>query len=101
MRVLRVSAKAEDELADIVAGLSDFSEEAALRLRDEVVKKYNTLLQFPNMGPAVDHIKPGWRFFPVQSRYLIFYKVTEEAIEILHVVHGMRDLVNLFADEEA
>jgi plasmid stabilization system protein ParE len=27
------------------------------------------------------------------GRYLIFYRVTEEAVEILHVAHGARDYI--------
>jgi toxin ParE1/3/4 len=99
VRKLRVSTKAESDLVDIVASLSDYSERAAQRLTDAVVETYDTLVEFPLLGPACDQIKPGWRFFSVDGNYLIFYRVTDESVDILHVVHGMRDLVNLYAAE--
>lgn len=37
----------------------------------------------------------------VHGNYLIFYRVTEEAVEILHVLHGAMDYDQvLFPDEE-
>ena len=96
MRILRVSKKAEAELVDIITSLSDFSQNAATKLYGAVIDKYDRLLEWPFMGPVCDHIKPGWRFFSVDGTYLIFYRVTDEVVEILHVVHGMRDLVRLY-----
>jgi len=100
MRILRIAKKAQTELADIVTGLSDFSPKAATKLYNAVIDKCDQLLEWPLMGPACDHIKPGWRFFSVDGTYLIFYRVTDEAVEILHVVHGMRDLVHLYAFDD-
>ena len=100
MRKLRISEKAESELIEIVVGLSDFSERSAQRFQNAVIKAYDRLLEFPFLGPACDTIRPGWRFFSVDGKYLIFYSVADQTVDILHVVHGMRDLANLYSDEE-
>lgn len=43
------------------------------------------------MGRSRDELRAGYRSFPV-GQYLILYRVGEKAVEIMHVLHGRRDL---------
>ena len=47
------------------------------------------------MGTRREALAPGLRSFPV-GNYLVFYRVTEGGIELARVLHGMRDLADLF-----
>jgi toxin ParE1/3/4 len=60
----------------------------------------------PNMGKVVSSLSDmgtirQWRIKNFKD-YLIFYKVQEEQVEVLRVLHGGRDLEDLlpFLDEE-
>jgi toxin ParE1/3/4 len=60
----------------------------------------------PNMGKVVSSLSDmgtirQWRIKNFKD-YLIFYKVQEEQVEVLRVLHGARDLEDLlpFLDEE-
>jgi toxin ParE1/3/4 len=43
------------------------------------------------LGRQRDELRPGYRSFPV-GQYLILYRVTDESVEIMHILHGKRDL---------
>jgi toxin ParE1/3/4 len=43
------------------------------------------------MGRARDDIASGVRHFPV-GRYLIFYRVLDDGVEVVRYLHGMRRL---------
>ncbi|WP_373530241.1 type II toxin-antitoxin system RelE/ParE family toxin [Nostoc sp.] len=48
----------------------------------------------PKMGRERIDISPLVRSFAV-SNYLIFYRLIEEGIEIVRVIHGARNIPNL------
>ena len=52
------------------------------------------LAQFPNMGRR-DEIFPGIRSL-LYEKYLIFYTVSDEVVEISRVANGHQDLNQLF-----
>ena len=45
----------------------------------------------PGAGRSRDEIRAGYGSLPV-GEYLIFYRVAEPSVRILHVVHGRMDL---------
>lgn len=49
----------------------------------------------PFRGRARSELKGGLRSV-VADRYVIFYRVTDHAIEIVRVLHGRRDLAAIF-----
>jgi toxin ParE1/3/4 len=49
------------------------------------------------MGKSRDKIFVGLRSFPVKS-YLVFYALTEDGVEIYRVLHGRRDIEELFEE---
>jgi toxin ParE1/3/4 len=56
---------------------------------------FDELLINPGIGRERIDIAPLVRSFPV-SNYLIFYRLLNEGIEILRVIHGARNIPNLF-----
>jgi toxin ParE1/3/4 len=59
----------------------------------------------PEMGAPWEPESPrfaGVRHFPIPRypNYVIFYRPLPDGIEILHILHGARDLENLLEAEE-
>jgi toxin ParE1/3/4 len=64
----------------------------------ELRERANRVGDFPHAGPP----RPKWgesiRII-VYGKYLIVYRVRDDAVQILRVVHGARDLDALFENE--
>ena len=83
------------------------SRDAAERLLEFAEYAFTQLAITPNMGRVVQLPLSDmgtirqWRIKNFKD-YLIFYRVLEDRVEILRVLHGMRDLEDLlpFLDEE-
>lgn len=67
-----------------------------LRLLDDKMK---SLAQNPYLGRRREELMPGLRSFPV-GRYVIFYIPRQEAIEVVRVLHGARDIDEIFANTD-
>lgn len=50
--------------------------------------------QFPLSGPARDQLAPGLRV-TFHSPYAIYYRVQADAVVIVRVIHGARDIAAL------
>ena len=96
-RRLVITVDAARELAEVAAWIHAENPEAGLRLLDAFRGVKERLLHLPESAPLFRHPKavalnlrvlrvPG---FP---SHLIFYRVLEEEVRVLHVVHGARDL---------
>jgi toxin ParE1/3/4 len=96
MRRVRFSGPARDDLREIRRYVGRDNPRAALRLVGELHSACRKLGQFPEMGRARDDLAPGLRGFPV-STYLIIYREDETGIEIYRIIHGARDLGQLFS----
>ena len=89
------STRAEDDLIGFWRLVGRDSEAAADRLLDRIEARWQQLVTYPYSGAPRDDIAPGIRHLIV-GEYLILYRVGEDAIEILRVLHGRR---NIGADE--
>lgn len=69
--------------------------EIADRLIDSITDRFLLLANHPYAGRVRDDLRPGLRSFPV-GQYVIIYRIQGEDVVILHVVHGHRDIENLF-----
>ena len=84
-----------DEAFFYLAG--EASLEIALRFDRAIETATARLAQRPGLGAPQEHRFPnlsGVRMWPVPGfrNYLIYYRVTGEALEILRVLHGARDI---------
>lgn len=90
----RLSLEAEAELDSIwyyVASESG-SIKIADRFVDSLTDRFLLLAKNPYIGRRRDaDLRPGLRSFPV-GKYVIFYRIDDEDVLILHVMRGSREL---------
>lgn len=55
--------------------------------------------QFPERGTPRDDLVTGLRTIPYRKRTVIAYRVLDEEVEILAIIHGGRDLGRVFDGE--
>jgi toxin ParE1/3/4 len=63
----------------------------------ELSKKFDLLAQNPKIGSSHDEFILNLRSFPFKN-YLIFYFPVENGVEIYRVIHGARNIEDLFED---
>ena len=97
MTALFVSRRAEEELREIwryiAADILDAADKVLLRIGE----KLDVLQDFPNIGTLRDDIRPGFRML-VEGYYLLLYDydVGNDAVEVISVIDGRRDLSDMF-----
>ena len=89
---------------DLEEGVAYLAEKAspkiACRWHEEVMATVSRLEQLPDMGRLRHDLNPPdirslvLRRYP---RYLLFYRWSEDMIEVLRIKHGMMDLPRLFS----
>ena len=62
--------------------------------RDLAIGVFKNLGQSPYLGRSRDDLRGGCRSFVV-GQYVVFYRVAEPGVRILHVLHGKRDIPRL------
>ncbi len=96
---MRVTApEAREDLREIEEYIAQDNPQAAVDFVGRLTERFAELAEFPGSGRKRDDIRPGYRGVSVKD-YLIFYRVSGEVVEIMHVLHGRRDLPKLFEKE--
>ena len=80
---------------DIWFNIAMDNEINANKFLELIWSKFPLLASQPKMGVARDDVVPGIRCFSFQD-YLIFYNPRPFGVEIIRVVHGARELGELF-----
>ena len=96
MRSCLISPEASQDLDKIFDYFASNNIEAGERFVIAFEKKCEKLLQFPNMGRSYQDIEPSLRGIPL-GNYIIFYRFTDNSVEIVRVVSGYRNFEDLFA----
>lgn len=105
MRLLRILPRAEadtDEAADYHADHGSL--EVGLRFLGAVKEAYDFICQNPEVGTRSLHRNRGleglrrWRV-PGFENYLVFYRLVDDWVEIVRVLHGARDIDALLEAE--
>jgi toxin ParE1/3/4 len=94
----RLSPAAEAELDDIWYYIARESQsiEIADRVVDSITDRFFLLATHPHIGRHRDEdLRPGMRSLSVGD-YVIIYRVENNDVLILHVIHGRRDIGSLF-----
>lgn len=81
-----------DEIADYIARDSPGR---ALRFVQEIRDRCGGIVLAPHGAVRRDDLLPGIRVVPFR-RYLIFYTASEDTVRIERVLHGSRDIAELF-----
>jgi toxin ParE1/3/4 len=95
MNQYRVSAEARSDLDEIWLYIAQDNPDAADKYIHAIVSRFATLASMPQMGREREALSARLRSFPI-GRYIIFYRLMENGIEIARVLHGVRDLPPLF-----
>lgn len=103
MNIIRRDEVLED-LINLSYYIAQDDETAANRFLDAVADSFEQLARMPRIGVerAFQNSQlVGVRMWFVQGfeRHLIFYRVLDDAIEILRVLHSARDIENIFDEE--
>ena len=91
----RLSGRARRDLVQIWRYIANDNEPAADRFIDLITQRFELLGENPYAGRSRDELRPGYRSFPV-GQYLVFYRLSESRVEIMHILHGKRDIEALF-----
>ncbi|MBI3861683.1 MAG: type II toxin-antitoxin system RelE/ParE family toxin [Planctomycetia bacterium] len=102
-RVLHVSPQADRDLDLLAEYIARTSRRAALRFYDAVAVSYRRLIESPEIAATYDMGHPllqDLRAWPVRGfpNHLIFYRVTQAAVEVVRILHGARDVVGAFRE---
>ena len=99
MRPIIRSPQAKADVAEILSNLEERSRGAAKRLAQAIQKRCEVLRKVPMMGRARDDLAPGLRSIVIE-KYVLFYRVTAEAIEVVRVLYGARDIGSILRTED-
>lgn len=94
MPIIR-SPAAENDLIDIWLAIAEDSPRAADHFLDVIAERILQLAAFPESGPRRQDIAHGARALTI-GNYLVLYRLTEQQVEMVRVVHGARDVSTLF-----
>ncbi|MDT0646038.1 type II toxin-antitoxin system RelE/ParE family toxin [Zunongwangia sp. F260] len=87
-----LSQKSHEDIDDIYDfGADKFGEDQALEYLIGLRTHFEFLLKNPHIGKKRDEIKEGLFSFPYVS-HIVFYRVFNNHIRIVRVLHGSRDL---------
>ncbi len=95
MRKYIVTREAEEDINEISAYIASDNFTAALALNDRLMNRFAMLADNSNAGRSRPELKEGIRSFP-EGNYLIFYRQWAGIIAIVRVIHGARDLDEMF-----
>jgi toxin ParE1/3/4 len=88
------------DLEEQATYLNRESHERGLHFLAQAEHTFTFLGKTPDVGRPLDSLRTellGVRVWPVGDfrKHLVFYRPTEDGIEVLRVLHGMRDLESL------
>lgn len=95
MSRVRLSLEASRDLEEIEDYISQDNPDAAIRMILLIREKCALLSKQPGVGRDRSDVMSDLRGFPVGS-YVIFYQPANDGIEVLRVLHGARDIPELF-----
>lgn len=95
MAIVVKRPRAELDLLDLWDYIADDSLDRADEFLDRIEGKLQTLARNPGLGRKREELLAGLRSFPIGS-YVVFYRAIEDGIDILRVLHGSRDIEEIF-----
>lgn len=89
--VIQYSFEAGDDLTAIWDHIASDHIAAADRVLDAIETSCDRLRDCPHMGVSREDLRSGFRMLVVTG-YVVLYRLLEDRIQIVRVVHGSRDL---------
>jgi plasmid stabilization system protein ParE len=94
-----ITAEAEADLAAIGAYIAAESPFRAARLLLEIQEACHAIGLVPLASPLAEGLESQGIRRKVYRRYLIFYRIKADVVEIAHVIHGARDYMAILSSE--
>ncbi|WP_460200207.1 type II toxin-antitoxin system RelE/ParE family toxin [Scytonema sp. NUACC21] len=69
--------------------------DTADRVLEKLEQRCDRLSANPELGVRRDELLAGMRCL-IEGNYCIFYRITDDAIQILRILHGARDFPSIF-----
>jgi toxin ParE1/3/4 len=88
--------EADEDISEILAYIASDNFSAALAFYDRLIDLFEMLADNANAGRGRPELKEDIRSFP-EGNYLIFYRLWAGKIAIVRVIHGARDLEEIFS----
>lgn len=85
-----------EEIHDFIAGDSP---KRALDFIEHIEENVQLLAKSPEIGRRREELIPGIRSFPV-GHHIVFYRILKSSLEVLRILHGSRDIPNIFTEEQ-
>jgi toxin ParE1/3/4 len=93
-----ISKKAVSDLEEIwLYTLEKWSVTQADRYYNLIFDEIRFICVNRNAGNSMDHIRKGYRASKVKS-HLIFYRIQNDAVEIIRIIHERMDIENRLND---
>ena len=98
MAEVRRTPQAETDLAEILEYLHQHNPSVAEHYATAFYDKGQALARFPETGRSRPEIAPNLRSTLVKS-YVIFYRLDGNAVQIVRILYGKRDLRSIMQAE--
>lgn len=100
---LRILPLADDDVDEIASFIAKDSAAHALRFYDAINATYQHILETPSRWTIYALAHPRLRDVRKRAvigfdRYLVFYRIDADMVEVIRVIHGARDIPSLFED---
>ena len=95
---VRLTPKAQVDLEEIGDRIAQRNPARAVTCIQELRERCLRIGDFPHAGPP----RPQWSMgirIAVHGKYLIIYRLHDDTVQVLRIVHGARDLDALFERE--
>ena len=97
-RTYIISKRAVSDLEEIwLYTVEKWSAKQADRYYNLIVDEINYICKNNDAGKSMDHVRKGYRASKVKF-HLIFYKVSDNIIEIIRILHEQMDIENRLND---
>ena len=91
---VRLTERAEEDLIEIHSAIEKLNPQSADRILLQIERRLNALAEMPERGFRRPHISEDLRIV-VEGEYLVFYKIKSAYVQIVRIVYGRRNLLNL------
>jgi plasmid stabilization system protein ParE len=92
----RISRTANADIARIWDHIAEHNPDAADRLEEQIHRAIHLLAKFPGMGHTRADVADKRYLFWAVGNYIIAYRVVQQELVVVRVVHGARDFRRLF-----
>jgi toxin ParE1/3/4 len=91
--------EAESDLVEILDYLDRQNPVAARKLARAIDAKCALLAELPELGRTREELGAGVRSVVV-GRHVLFYRITPDAVEVLRILHGARDIRSIMKPDD-